>query len=65
MENYRLKGCLNSVKEWLIGTSVKISVKSRLQNLPGQSFMNILHGYKLVHSPYGKKMQATIFPSQI
>ena len=35
MENYRLKGWLNSVKEWLIGTSVKISVKSRLQNLPG------------------------------
>ena len=35
MENYRLKGWLNSVKEWVIGTSVKISVKSRLQNLPG------------------------------
>ena len=34
MENYRLKGWLNSVKEWLIGTSVKISVKRRLQNSP-------------------------------
>ena len=35
MEKYRLKCWLNSVKEWLIETSVKISVKSRLQNLPG------------------------------
>ena len=35
MENYWLKGWLNWVEEWLIGTSVKASVKSRLQNLPG------------------------------
>ena len=34
-ENHRLKGWLNSVKEWLIGTSVKISIKSPSQNLPG------------------------------
>ena len=32
---YRLKGWLNSFKEWLVGTSVKISMKNRLQNLPG------------------------------
>ena len=39
-ENYQLKGWLNSVKEWLTGTSIKISVQSWLQNL--NLFRNIL-----------------------
>ena len=30
-----VKNRLNSVKKWLFGTYVEISVKGRLQNLPG------------------------------
>ena len=38
-------------KEWLIGTSVKISVKSRLQNLPGYTFIFF---HTRINEIYGK-----------
>ena len=47
-----VKNRLNAVKKWLIGTQVKISVRGRLQNLPGlkQQYF-VLRGRKSRHSP--------------
>ena len=47
-----VKNRLNSVKKWLFGTQVEISVKGRLQHLPGlkQQYF-VIRGRKSRHSP--------------